>query len=97
MEKKIVLINSIIMSTSLSMKIVQFMFRMRKIIVLMKWLKDAKEGIIVAGGQGQGNSLKQLSCPHRIIANQLDNLYVADAGNHRMICWLKGAEGGNGQ
>jgi hypothetical protein len=63
----------------------------------MKWLKDAKEGIIVAGDQGEGNSLKQLSCPHGIIVDQLGNLYVADAGNHRMICWFKGAEGGNGQ
>ncbi|CAF5189479.1 unnamed protein product, partial [Rotaria sp. Silwood1] len=27
----------------------------------MKWIKDATEGIIVAGGQGQGNGLAQLS------------------------------------
>jgi hypothetical protein len=25
---------------------------------VMKWIKDAKEGIVVAGGNGQGNSLR---------------------------------------
>ena len=33
---------------------------------VMKWVKGAKEGIVVAGGQGQGNSLKQLSRSSRI-------------------------------
>ena len=30
---------------------------------VMKWNKGAKEGIVVAGGQGQGSALTQLSCP----------------------------------
>ncbi|CAF4283717.1 unnamed protein product, partial [Rotaria sordida] len=29
----------------------------------MKWIKDATEGIVVAGGQGNGNDLAQLSDP----------------------------------
>jgi sugar lactone lactonase YvrE len=68
----------------------------------MKWVKGAKEGIIVAGGQGQGNSLKQLSYPQGIIVDQLGSVYVAEWGNHRVIRWLKGTEegtivvGGNG-
>jgi DNA-binding beta-propeller fold protein YncE len=60
----------------------------------MKWLKDAKEGIVVAGGQGQGNSLKQLSNPHGILVDQFGSVYVADSGNHRVIRWLKGAREG---
>jgi sugar lactone lactonase YvrE len=69
----------------------------------MKWLKDAKEGIIVGGGQGLGNSLKQMSSPKGIIVDRLGNVYVADSGNDRVIRWLKGAKegtivvGGNGR
>jgi sugar lactone lactonase YvrE len=69
----------------------------------MKWMKGAKEGIVVAGGQGQGNSLKQLSHPMGIIVDQLGSVYVADTSNDRVIRWLKGAEegtivvGGNGR
>ena len=29
----------------------------------MKWVEGAKQGIIVAGGQGKGNGLTQLSYP----------------------------------
>jgi DNA-binding beta-propeller fold protein YncE len=60
----------------------------------MKWLKDAKEGIVVAGGQGQGNGLRQLSYPQGIIVDQLRSVYVAEWGNHRVVRWLKGAEEG---
>ncbi len=57
----------------------------------MKWTKDAKEGIIVAGGHGNGNSLTQLSYPYGIVVYRLDTLYVADRFNHRVMRWLKGA------
>jgi sugar lactone lactonase YvrE len=60
----------------------------------MKWVKDAKEGIVVAGGHGQGNSLKQLSDPKGVIVDQLDQIYVADHGNHRVMRWHKGAKEG---
>jgi sugar lactone lactonase YvrE len=68
----------------------------------MKWMKDTIEGIVVAGGQGAGNGLAQLSCPRGVIVDQLGTLYVADFGNHRVMRWLKGATqgsvvvGGNG-
>ena len=45
----------------------------------MKWMKGAKEGIVVAGGQGQGNSLTQLSHPQGVIVDDLGNVYVADS------------------
>ena len=32
----------------------------------MKWVKGAKEGIVVAGGRGQGNDLTQLSRPQGV-------------------------------
>ncbi|CAF4247532.1 unnamed protein product, partial [Adineta steineri] len=59
-----------------------------------KWKKGAKEGIIVAGGNGQGNSLKQLSCPNGVIVDHLGQIYVADTGNHRVMRWCEGDEEG---
>jgi DNA-binding beta-propeller fold protein YncE len=69
----------------------------------MKWIKDAKEGIVVAGGNAQGNSLTQLSNPHGVIVDQLGQIYVADFGNNRVMRWCSGAKegtivvGGNGE
>ncbi|CAF3560412.1 unnamed protein product [Rotaria socialis] len=90
---------------------------------VVKWLKYAKQGIIVAGGnregnsfkqlsgpQGiivaggnrEGNSFKQLSGPQGIIVDQFNQIYMADRGNNRVMCWLEGAKkgsivvGGNG-
>jgi DNA-binding beta-propeller fold protein YncE len=68
----------------------------------MKWIKDAKEGVIVAGGNGQGNSLIQLFNPIGVTVDQMGNIYVADSCNNRIMCWLKGSKegrilvGGNG-
>ena len=71
---------------------------------VMKWMKNAKEGIIVAGGQGQGKIvLTQLSYPQGLMADHMGNVYVADSGNHRIMCWFKGSKegrvilGGNGR
>ncbi|CAF5033252.1 unnamed protein product, partial [Rotaria sp. Silwood1] len=67
------------------------------------WEEGAKQGIIVAGNQGQGNSLTQLSNPYGIIVDQLGTVYVADCWNHRIMRWFKGATkgsvivGGNGR
>ncbi len=60
----------------------------------MKWLKDAKEGTVVAGGNGQGNSLTQLSNPYGVFVDQLDQIYVADSGNDRVMRWCSGAKEG---
>ncbi|CAF0931414.1 unnamed protein product [Adineta steineri] len=69
----------------------------------MKWKKDAKEGIIVAGGNGYGNSLKQLSHPRGVIVDDLGQIYVADSWNNRVMRWCEGDKegeivvGGNGE
>ena len=70
---------------------------------VMKWNKDAKEGIVVAGGQGQGSALTQLSYPNGLFVDTSSTIYVADSYNHRVIRWPKGAQqgtvivGGNGE
>ncbi|CAF0998952.1 unnamed protein product [Adineta steineri] len=64
----------------------------------MKWIKDATEGTIVAGG-----NLNQLFYPRGIIVDGLGQIYVADFCNHRIMRWCEGKEegeiivGGNGQ
>ncbi|CAF5172513.1 unnamed protein product, partial [Rotaria magnacalcarata] len=60
----------------------------------MKWIKDATEGIIVAGGQGEGNDLARLSCPRGVIVDPFGTVYVADTKNNRIVRWSKEAEDG---
>ena len=53
--------------------------------------------------QGYGNALTQLSNPYGLVVDTLGTLYVADAGNHRVMRWTQGAKqgtvvvGGNGE
>ncbi|CAF5150534.1 unnamed protein product, partial [Rotaria sp. Silwood1] len=61
----------------------------------MKWVEGAKQGIVVAGGQGEGNGLTQLSYPYGVVVDQLGTVYVADAGNNRIIRWPNGAKKGS--
>ncbi|CAF4989011.1 unnamed protein product [Rotaria sp. Silwood1] len=58
-------------------------------------MEGAKQGIVVAGGQGQGNDLTQLSSPRGVVVDQLGTVYVADAGNNRIMRWPKGATQGS--
>ncbi|CAF5217745.1 unnamed protein product [Rotaria magnacalcarata] len=68
----------------------------------MKWKKGAKEGILVAGGQGAGSALTQLYYPYGLFVDTLGTLYVAEASNNRVMRWTQGAKqgtiiaGGNG-
>ncbi|CAF1328783.1 unnamed protein product [Adineta steineri] len=70
---------------------------------VMKWRKDANEGIIVAGGNGEGGNLNQLSSSAGVIVDDLRQIYVADFDNHRVMRWCEGKEegevvvGGNGE
>ncbi|CAF1266424.1 unnamed protein product [Adineta steineri] len=65
---------------------------------VMKWRKNAEEGIIVAQ-----KNLNQLSYPRGVIVDDLGRIYVADMWNNRVIRWCEGEEdgeiviGGNGK
>ncbi|CAF4419061.1 unnamed protein product, partial [Rotaria magnacalcarata] len=69
----------------------------------MKWNKCAKEGIVIAGGQGAGSALTQLNGPLGLFVDTLGTLYVVDEFNYRVMRWTQGATqgtvivGGNGQ
>ncbi|CAF4439733.1 unnamed protein product, partial [Adineta steineri] len=55
----------------------------------MKWMKGAKEGIVVAGGNGKGYGSTELSYPYGVIVDHLGNVYVADSNNDRIMRWCK--------
>ncbi|CAF1097833.1 unnamed protein product [Adineta steineri] len=77
----------------------------RKRNEVRRWLMGEynNEGIVVAGGNGQGNQLNQLNIPTFIIVDEDQSVYVSDQANHRVMKWRKGAKqgtvvaGGNGQ
>jgi sugar lactone lactonase YvrE len=69
---------------------------------MMKWRKEAKEGIVVAGERGRGEELTQLHCPNGIWVDEMGTVYVAEWRNDRVTRWPKGETkgvlvvGGNG-
>ena len=59
-----------------------------------RWKIGEKNGTLVAGGNGGGNRLDQLSQPYYIFVDHDQSVYVSDYGNHRVVKWLKGAREG---
>ncbi|CAF2732170.1 unnamed protein product [Rotaria sp. Silwood2] len=61
------------------------------------------KGTVVAGGNGQGNRLDQLSRPWYVFVDRDHSVYVSDWSNHRIMKWEEGAKqgivvaGGQGQ
>ena len=53
-----------------------------------------ENGIIVAGGNGQGNQLHQLNAPTYLFVDREQAVYVSDFHNHRVMKWNKGAREG---
>ncbi|CAF3708909.1 unnamed protein product [Rotaria socialis] len=62
-----------------------------------------ENGLIVAGGNGQGDGINQLSNPWGLYVDDDQTVYVADRDNRRIVKWKSGAPsgqmvaGGNGQ
>lgn len=57
-----------------------------------KWKQN---GITIAGGNGDGNDLNQLSSPCGIcIDDDNQSIYIADWGNHRIVQWKFGEKNG---
>ncbi|CAF0922414.1 unnamed protein product [Adineta steineri] len=52
------------------------------------------EGIVVAGGNGQGSQLNQLFSPTFIFVDEDQSVYVTDRDNHRVMKWKKDAKEG---
>ena len=68
-----------------------------------QYQRGQSQGTVVAGGNGEGNRLDQLSNHTYIFVDQEHSLYVSDYGNQRVTKWIKGAKqgivvaGGRGQ
>ncbi|CAF3699654.1 unnamed protein product [Adineta steineri] len=57
-----------------------------------KW---KQRGITIAGGNGQGNQLNQLSLPQGIyVDDDHQTIYIADCYSHRIVEWKYGAKNG---
>lgn len=71
--------------------------------VVRRYQPRDMQGTVVAGGNGQGNRLDQLSNPHYVFVDRDHSVYVSDSGNHRVVKWVKDAKegivvaGGQGQ
>ncbi|CAF3113148.1 unnamed protein product [Rotaria sp. Silwood2] len=52
------------------------------------------KGTVVAGGNGQGNCLDQLSNPTYVFVDRNHSVYVSDTDNHRVMQWEEDAKQG---
>ncbi|CAF4559615.1 unnamed protein product, partial [Didymodactylos carnosus] len=59
-----------------------------------RWQVADTEGVVVAGGNGKGDRLDQLSGPFNIFVDRDQSVYVSDEFNHRVMKWIKGAKEG---
>jgi DNA-binding beta-propeller fold protein YncE len=55
----------------------------------------AQHGITIAGGHGQGDGLQQLDRPLGLVVDDDDTVFIADAGNNRIVAWKKGDNEGH--
>ena len=63
--------------------------------VVKRYDPNEPNGVIVAGGNGSGNRLDQLSSPYFVCVDREQSVYVSDNGNHRIVKWEKGAKQGS--
>ena len=62
--------------------------------LVRRYTIEEKNGIVVAGGNGQGNQLNQLNRPTYLFIDEEQVVYVSDKDNHRVMKWNKGAKEG---
>ena len=59
-----------------------------------RYRRGESQGTVVAGGNGYGNRLDQLSYPQYVFVDRVHSVYVSDGGNHRVMKWMEGAKEG---
>jgi sugar lactone lactonase YvrE len=59
-----------------------------------RWRIGETHGIVVAGGNGEGDRLDQLNYPTYVFVDQDQSVYVSEYGNQRVTKWVKGAKEG---
>ena len=72
-------------------------------VEVRRYRRGESQGTVIAGGNGSGNRLDQLSGPHYVFVDRDHSVYVSDYGNHRVMKWVERAKqgivvaGGQGQ
>jgi sugar lactone lactonase YvrE len=56
--------------------------------------RGESEGKLLAGGNGNGSRLDQLSRPHKVFVDRNHSVYICDYNNHRVMKWVEGAKQG---
>ncbi|CAF4565849.1 unnamed protein product, partial [Rotaria sp. Silwood2] len=59
-----------------------------------RYRRGESQGTVVAGGNGSGNRLDQLSSPHYAFVDRDHSVYVSDYANARVMKWVEGAKQG---
>ncbi|CAF4712321.1 unnamed protein product [Rotaria sp. Silwood1] len=59
-----------------------------------RYRRGESQGTVVAGGNGRGNRLDQLSRPQYVFVDRDHSVYISDEGNHRVMKWMEGAKQG---
>ncbi|CAF4902813.1 unnamed protein product, partial [Rotaria sp. Silwood1] len=59
-----------------------------------RYRRGESQGTVVAGGNGRGNRLDQLSYPTYVFVDRDHSVYVSDEENHRVMKWMEGAKQG---
>ena len=59
-----------------------------------RYQSGEKNGTLVAGGNGKGDSLNQLNSPTYLVVDRQQNVYVSDNENHRVMKWNKDTKEG---
>ena len=66
----------------------------RKKHEVRRYRRGESQGTVVAGGNGKGNRLDQLSYPRYVFVDRDHSVYVSDWGNDRVMKWMEGAKEG---
>lgn len=59
-----------------------------------RWKLGEPIGTVVAGGNGKGARIHQLSLPTYIVVDKDQSIYVSDWANHRIVKWVRDARKG---
>jgi sugar lactone lactonase YvrE len=59
-----------------------------------RYRRGESQGTVVAGGNGSGNRLDQLSNPRYVFVDRDHSVYVSDYENDRVMEWVEGAKQG---
>jgi len=55
---------------------------------VLRWAVGDPLGYLVAGGNGAGTSLTQISTSYGMFMDNQLNIYISDSGNSRVVKWF---------